>query len=142
MVAQLYGCTLEYLFTNRTPAYEKLLRVFEPKNESDIARLLAMLMSGCDTHRIAKGASKAGYHYITQGSGRTLFEPVLDVDVLAAFLKDGTVPVLKGNIVWHPMTPNDEASRVVFANDTDVMDSRTLPDVCQFIFVGPAAGKK
>ncbi|KAL1424486.1 hypothetical protein MTO96_020124 [Rhipicephalus appendiculatus] len=127
-VTQLYGCTLEYLFTNRTFAYDVLLRWFKPKNESDIVRLLAMLMSGCDTHRIAKGASKAGYHYVTQGSGRTLFEPVLDVDVLAAFLKDGTVPVLKGNIAWHPMTPDNQASRVVFADGTDVMDSSTIPE--------------
>nr|XP_037272834.1 acetylcholinesterase-like [Rhipicephalus microplus] len=88
-VTQLYGCTLEYLFTNRTAAYENLLREFQPNNEPDIVRFLAMLMSGCDTHRIAKSASKAGYHYITEGPGRTLFEPVLDVDVLIAFLKNG-----------------------------------------------------
>ncbi|KAL3254191.1 hypothetical protein MRX96_054290 [Rhipicephalus microplus] len=88
-VTQLYGCTLEYLFTNRTAAYENLLREFQPNNEPDIVRFLAMLMSGCDTHRIAKSASKAGYHYITEGPGRTLFEPVFDVDVLIAFLKNG-----------------------------------------------------
>ncbi|KAL3242724.1 hypothetical protein MRX96_002493 [Rhipicephalus microplus] len=88
-VTQFYGCTLKYLFTNRTAAYENLLREFQPNNVADIVRFLAMLMSGCDTHRIAKSASKAGYHYIMEGPGRTLFEPVLDVDVLTAFLKNG-----------------------------------------------------
>ncbi|KAL3198707.1 hypothetical protein MRX96_044316 [Rhipicephalus microplus] len=141
-VTQLYGCTLEYLFTNRTAAYENLLRVFRPNNEPDIVRFLAMLMSGCDTHRIAKGASKAGYHYITEGPGRTLFKPVLDVDVLAAFLKNGTVPELKGNAVWHPMTPSDQASRVVLANGTDVMDSRTISEACHYTFTGPVTRKQ
>ncbi|XP_072140681.1 acetylcholinesterase-like [Dermacentor andersoni] len=88
-VVQLYDCTLKYLFTNGTSVYWNLLHAFEPKNESDIVRLLAMLMSGCDTHRIAQGAQKAGYHYVTEGSGKTLFEPLLDVEALAAFLKDG-----------------------------------------------------
>ncbi|KAH7964158.1 hypothetical protein HPB51_027603 [Rhipicephalus microplus] len=141
-VTQLYGCTLEYLFTNRTAAYKNLLREFQPNNEPDIVRFLAMLMSGCDTHRIAKSASKAGYHYITEGPGRTLFEPVLDVDVLAAFLETGTVPELKGNVVWHPMTPSDQASHVVLANGTDVMDNRTISEACHYTFTGPATRKK
>ncbi|KAH6921506.1 hypothetical protein HPB50_001987 [Hyalomma asiaticum] len=118
-VAQLYDCTLEYFFTNRTAAYLSLLRAFEPKTETDIVQLLGMLMSGCDTYRIARDASRAGYHYITEGSGRTLFEPVLDVDALAAFLKDGRAPVRNGMNAWHPVTPTHESSRVVFPNGTD-----------------------
>ncbi|XP_065292109.1 uncharacterized protein [Dermacentor albipictus] len=133
-VVGLYHCTLEYLFTNGTSAYRNLLHAFEPKNESDIVGLLAMFMSGCDTHRIAQGAQKAGYHYITEGSGKTLFEPLLDVEALAAFLKDGSVRTRNGISTWRPVTSTEEATHVVLANGTDVMDSRPISQACQDAF--------
>ncbi|XP_077497953.1 uncharacterized protein LOC144108643 [Amblyomma americanum] len=134
----LYDYTLQYLFLDQTPAHRNVLKLFEPKTEQDIVRLLAALMAGCDTQRLAESARQKGHHYVADGEGKALFEPALDVAAIAAFLENGTVPKLKSGGEWPPFKSTG-SSRVVFANGMEeLLDTRKSSDTCQDEFF-PAA---
>ncbi|KAK8777455.1 hypothetical protein V5799_029200 [Amblyomma americanum] len=132
-LVSFYDFMLQYFFLEQSPAHRNIIKIFEPETEEHLMRFISMLMSGCDTHRLARTASQRGCHYITDGVGKTLFEPVLDTEAVAAFITNGTTPNLRSGKPW-PSVKFNGSTRVLFANNTETLDTRLVSEACQDAF--------
>ncbi|XP_077564864.1 uncharacterized protein LOC144180375 isoform X1 [Haemaphysalis longicornis] len=100
-ISDLSDFVLRYIFANGTAAYHRF-KDDVPATEKGLQYAVALFTSGCSTRELVKRATASGYHYITSGTGRDLFEPVLDMAAVVNFLKNGSVPKMKNGQPWQP----------------------------------------
>ncbi|XP_077547648.1 uncharacterized protein LOC144159859 [Haemaphysalis longicornis] len=127
--AALFSFTLDYFLKNGSSAYKYAKDLVPvPPTVNHIFNSMALLMVGCDTRRLVEAAVK-GYHYVTDGAGRPLFEPVLDMDAVASFLKEGTLPKMKNGDPWEPWQSNN-TTRIELAADTVRPTPEEIENLC------------
>ncbi|XP_077547761.1 cholinesterase-like [Haemaphysalis longicornis] len=86
----LWNFTLSYFFPsdwNWDYGVRELARYAGTENQ--LLTNLALYMGGCDTRLLVRKASVKGFHYMTDGAEKQLFEPILDMAAVVNFIKDG-----------------------------------------------------
>nr|XP_050033123.1 uncharacterized protein LOC126529647 [Dermacentor andersoni] len=100
------------------------------KTDEQMSSYLNLVLSGCATRSVALRAAGKGYHYVVDGGGRPLFEPLLSTADVAKFLSDGSVPSLKDGKTWEPSTLSTP-SRIVKDDGSEVLGSVEGADFCR-----------
>ncbi|KAH9363856.1 hypothetical protein HPB48_009136 [Haemaphysalis longicornis] len=82
--------TFDYFFRYYSSAYYKAIRhVDDQETDNPLLTAFALYMGGCDTRSLVRKASVKGFHYMTDGAQKQLFEPILDKAAVVDFIKDG-----------------------------------------------------
>ncbi|XP_077520352.1 uncharacterized protein LOC144130264 [Amblyomma americanum] len=132
----LFAYAVGYLVGSDPIKVREVQRWLQAKDDEARLRFLALAISGCSARTVALSALH-GYHYVVDSGGQPLFEPLLNTADVAQFLSDGRVPSLKNGEAWLPAV---NATRSLFANGTEVLDSVTVATKCRSLANAPVPG--
>ncbi|KAL3186997.1 hypothetical protein MRX96_026092 [Rhipicephalus microplus] len=123
--------TVTYIIGSKnTLALNKVMGLVKGMTEDELFDYLNLALSGCATRTVAQTASDKGYHYLVNGTGRPLFQPLLSTADVIKFLSNGSVPSLKDGSAWLPWTQSN-ATRVVEDDGSEVLDSVKVAAGCK-----------
>ncbi|KAL1443884.1 hypothetical protein MTO96_030146, partial [Rhipicephalus appendiculatus] len=123
--------TVTYIIGRKnTLALNKVMGLVKGMTEDEVFDYLNLALSGCATRTVAQKAADKGYHYLVNGTGRPLFEPLLSTADVVKFLSDGTVPSLKDGSAWLPWSQSN-ATRIVKDDGSEVLDSVKVAAGCK-----------
>nr|XP_037272752.1 uncharacterized protein LOC119164636 [Rhipicephalus microplus] len=82
--------TVTYIIGSKnTLALNKVMGLVKGMTEDELFDYLNLALSGCATRTVAQTASDKGYHYLVNGTGRPLFQPLLSTADVIKFLSNG-----------------------------------------------------
>ncbi|KAH9363954.1 hypothetical protein HPB48_008544 [Haemaphysalis longicornis] len=111
--------TINYFFPSYSYAHHKVKdHVAYPKTENQLLTHLALYMGGCDTRSLVRKAAVKGFHYLTDGAEKQLFEPVLDMAAVVDFIKEGSVPITEYGDPSEPWLSSG-STHMEFEDETD-----------------------
>ncbi|XP_075526576.1 liver carboxylesterase 1-like [Dermacentor variabilis] len=126
----LARCTVTYIVGRDQLALRVVMSKLKGKSDEQMSSYLNLVLSGCATRSVALRAADKGYHYVVDGGGRPLFEPLLGTADVAKFLSDGSVPSLKDGKTWEPATLSTP-SRIVKDDGSEVLGSVEGAEFCR-----------
>ncbi|XP_077547760.1 uncharacterized protein LOC144160007 [Haemaphysalis longicornis] len=130
----LWTFTLSYFFPSDWDWYygvKELIR--DAATENQLLTHLALYMGGCDTRSLVRKASVKGFHYMTDGAEKQLFEPILDMAAVVNFIKDGSVPMTEYGDPWEPWT-SSKTTRMEFEHKTEAPTQDYVTMICELRF--------
>ncbi|KAH6923208.1 hypothetical protein HPB50_024871 [Hyalomma asiaticum] len=113
--------TLEFVIGRGFPFMSIVKNQVKGKTEEEFFTYLNLALSGCATNTVARKAKDQGYHYMINGGGRPLFEPLLSIADVAKFLTRGSVPSLKAGNTWESLQQSN-ASRIIKDDGSEVLE--------------------
>ncbi|XP_077544737.1 uncharacterized protein LOC144157894 [Haemaphysalis longicornis] len=130
----LWNFTLSYFFPSYWQWYHKAKElVWYAGTENQLLTNLALYMGGCDTRSLVRKASVKGFHYMTDGAEKQLFEPILDMAAVVNFIKDGSVPMTEYGDPWEPWT-SSKTTRMEFEDETEAPTQDYVTKICELRF--------
>ncbi|XP_077546325.1 acetylcholinesterase-1-like isoform X2 [Haemaphysalis longicornis] len=101
-----------------------------PEMENPLLTAVALYMGGCATRSLVRKASVKGFHYMTDGAEKQLFEPILDMTAVVGFIKDGSVPKMEDGAPWEPWTLSS-TTRMKFEEETEAPTQDYVAKFCE-----------